>query len=84
MYISGDGGASSPLCRTSPIDADDRDPRRGAVPSRVRSTRWPTGSSSGNSCRAMVWLMTTTGGAVGPSSAVKPRPRSTGMPIAVK
>jgi hypothetical protein len=33
---------------------------------------------------AIVSLMIATGGAVGPSSSVKPRPRTIGMPIAPK
>ena len=82
MYSSGGGAASSPACRMSPITPttvlhgpDGFGPIR---------TCWPIGSSVPNTRRAIASLTTTTGGAFGPSSAVKPRPRLIGMPIASK
>ena len=66
MYISGEGAASSPLWRTSPITPTIVLHGVGAiaVPGDPICTRRPTGSSFENSCRAIVWLMTTTDGAV--------------------
>jgi hypothetical protein len=47
-------------------------------------TCWPIGSSVPNTLRAIASLTTTTGAALGPSSAVKPRPRLIGIPIVSK
>ena len=60
--------------------ADDRRPRTGRRSDPMR-TCWPIGSWFGNSLRAIVSLITATGGAVAPSLGSKPRPRRIGMPI---
>ena len=46
--------------------------------------RLPTGSSPGQTCRAMWSLMTATIGASDRSESARARPRSTGTPIVVK
>ena len=46
--------------------------------------RLPSGSSFGQYFRAIVSLMTSTGGACSSSRSVKPRPRTTRMPIVEK
>ena len=46
--------------------------------------RLPTGSWFGQRRLAIVWLTTATGAVPGPSSIENVRPRSTGMPIALK
>src|SRR5258707_980201 len=48
------------------------------------SIRMPMGSSSGQRVRASVSLMTATWGASAPSRSSKRRPRSSGIPIALK
>ena len=53
----------------------------GSAPMR---NRLPTGSSFGQSRRAIVWFTTTTGIVLGPSSLVNNRPRTSGVPIARK
>ena len=85
VYISGAGSASSPLWRTSPMTPMivDGGGAVGPVAVLVRR-RCPTGSALPKSRRAIVWLMTITGGEFGPSCPVNPRPRRIGMPIAAK
>ena len=47
-------------------------------------TRFPSGSSSGQNCRAALSLITVTLGASAPSPAVNTRPRRTGIPSVTK